>query len=619
MAQHDYVIDNSTGANVRADINNVLQAIATNNSGSSDPSTTLASQFFADTSAGIMKLRNTANSGYVNLFTLAGGVDVDAASNFNEDVTFTGATSGRNIVFDKSDNALEFADNAKAEFGTGGDLEIYHNGSNSYVSDIGTGNLHLTSNGAAVSIDKGTSENMAVFNTDGAAELYFDNSKKFETQNGGAAVTGGLNVSGNIALPDSSIFIAGTGDDLQIYHDGSNSYISDTGTGVLILKSNFISVDTETGETMATFDDNGAVSLYFDNSIKLATINGGISVTGGVNTTGASSFNGDIFFGDNNKTIFGAGGDLQIFHNGTNSVIDNNTGVLTIETTSNLEFNVQSNFRVLTKGGSENCIQGITDGAVELYFDNSKKFETTSGGIHITGSVACSGGSSNNLSLPDDGKAKFGTGDDLQIYHSGTNSFLRNSTGIMHVGGPGGDLLLEALGDVRTVSWEGENMIYAKRNGAVEVFFDNSKKLQTTNSGIAVIGKIGVGSSAANNSINTISAQGNGQTTLFYGFGTIDLTSASDERVKNNVMDTVKGLDDILKLRIVDFTYTPEYAEDSTTVRTGGIAQEWQKVDPNLVNSENDDLLFIEYKRVIPHLIKAVQQLSDKVAALEAA
>ena len=80
MAQHDYVIDNATGANVRADLNNVLQAIATNNSGSSDPSTTVASQFFADTNAGIMKLRNTSNNGFVNLFTLAGGIDVDAAS-----------------------------------------------------------------------------------------------------------------------------------------------------------------------------------------------------------------------------------------------------------------------------------------------------------------------------------------------------------------------------------------------------------------------------------------------------------------------------------------------------------------------------------------------------------
>ena len=48
MAQHDYVIDNSTGANVRADINNALLAISSNNSGSSAPSTNYASQFFAN-------------------------------------------------------------------------------------------------------------------------------------------------------------------------------------------------------------------------------------------------------------------------------------------------------------------------------------------------------------------------------------------------------------------------------------------------------------------------------------------------------------------------------------------------------------------------------------------
>jgi len=143
MAQHDYVIDNSTGANVRADINSALLAISSNNSGSSAPSTTYASQFFADTSAGIMKLRNTSNNGYVNLFTLAGGIDVDAASNFNADVTFTGDSA--NIVFDKSENALEFADNAVAKFGSasGGDLKIFHDGNNSIIQDNGTGELIL--------------------------------------------------------------------------------------------------------------------------------------------------------------------------------------------------------------------------------------------------------------------------------------------------------------------------------------------------------------------------------------------------------------------------------------------------------------------------------------------
>ncbi len=73
MAQHDMNVANGTGAAVRADLNNALSAIATNNSGSSDPSTTFASQYFANTSTGIMQLRNTSNNGFVNLFSLTGG------------------------------------------------------------------------------------------------------------------------------------------------------------------------------------------------------------------------------------------------------------------------------------------------------------------------------------------------------------------------------------------------------------------------------------------------------------------------------------------------------------------------------------------------------------------
>ena len=196
MAQHDYVIDNSTGANVRADINSVLQAIASNNSGSSAPSTTVASQFFADTNAGIMKLRNTSNNGYVNLFTLAGGIDVDAASNFNEDVTFTGANY--NLAWDKSDNQLEFADNARATFGGSNDLRIFHTGgANSHISNLTNNLIIQTPNRVEIgSTDTNGSatEISAKFIRNGSVEIYYDNSKKFETLNTGCAVTGSLGI-----------------------------------------------------------------------------------------------------------------------------------------------------------------------------------------------------------------------------------------------------------------------------------------------------------------------------------------------------------------------------------------------------------------------------------------
>jgi hypothetical protein len=71
MAEHDFVIDNGTGAAVRADINNVLQAIASNNSKSGALTTNFAYQWHVDTSDGNLKIRNAANNGYVTVGPVA--------------------------------------------------------------------------------------------------------------------------------------------------------------------------------------------------------------------------------------------------------------------------------------------------------------------------------------------------------------------------------------------------------------------------------------------------------------------------------------------------------------------------------------------------------------------
>lgn len=72
MATHDYVIANGTGAAVRSDINGALAAIATNNSDTVSPATTYAYQWWADTTNGVMKLRNAANNAWITLFQLDG-------------------------------------------------------------------------------------------------------------------------------------------------------------------------------------------------------------------------------------------------------------------------------------------------------------------------------------------------------------------------------------------------------------------------------------------------------------------------------------------------------------------------------------------------------------------
>ncbi len=66
MSQHDFVVDNAAGGTVRADINNALQALASTNAGTAAPSTTYAHMFWTDTTTGILKRRNAANSAWIN-------------------------------------------------------------------------------------------------------------------------------------------------------------------------------------------------------------------------------------------------------------------------------------------------------------------------------------------------------------------------------------------------------------------------------------------------------------------------------------------------------------------------------------------------------------------------
>ena len=86
-------------------------------------------------------------------------------------------------------NDIVMADNDKIKIGDGGDLEIFHQGFNSKIADVGTGALILS--GSTVKIENGASnETQAVFTENGTVELYFNNSKKIETTNTGAVVTG---------------------------------------------------------------------------------------------------------------------------------------------------------------------------------------------------------------------------------------------------------------------------------------------------------------------------------------------------------------------------------------------------------------------------------------------
>jgi hypothetical protein len=97
MAQHDYVINNQSGAAFRADLNNALAAIVSNNSGDNQPSTTYAYQFWAEEDAGLLQIRDAANAGWVTIGNLAEvnlGLATVASPTFTGTVTIPKGTVG---------------------------------------------------------------------------------------------------------------------------------------------------------------------------------------------------------------------------------------------------------------------------------------------------------------------------------------------------------------------------------------------------------------------------------------------------------------------------------------------------------------------------------------------
>ena len=96
MATHDYSLADQSGASFRGDLNNALSAIASNNSSSTDPATTFAHQFYYDTGDTTFKIRNAANSAYINVSAVGGaetanfGLALAASPSFTGTATFAG-------------------------------------------------------------------------------------------------------------------------------------------------------------------------------------------------------------------------------------------------------------------------------------------------------------------------------------------------------------------------------------------------------------------------------------------------------------------------------------------------------------------------------------------------
>ena len=219
-----------------------------------------------------------------------GALDVSGNATIGGVATYEDVTNVDSVGIVTARSGVSVPDGQKILLGTSNDLQIYHDGNNSYIDDTGTGRLNIRGN-TGVSLRNYSNSNQ--FNncyTDGAVELFHNNSKKFRTVTGGISVTGDITCSQHIDLGDSQELRLGASDDLKIYHDGSHSYITNGGSGNLYIDGDTddlvlqagddVRIQTQGNENAINCVGNGAVEIYYDNSRKFGTTSTGVSITG---------------------------------------------------------------------------------------------------------------------------------------------------------------------------------------------------------------------------------------------------------------------------------------------------------------------------------------------------
>jgi hypothetical protein len=184
----------------------------------------------------------TGNGGSAILFVdgSANRVGIlDTSPSYSLDVNGTGRFTG-NVTFDSD---INFGDNDKAKFGGSNDLKIFHDGSNSIITQDGTGDLYIRNTtddkDVILQSDDGSGGQTEYIRLDGSATE--------------------IDISQNVKIPDNKAIYFGTGNDFNIYHNGSHSYMDHIGTGNLYIRNTTDDSDI----VFVTDDESGGITEYF--------------------------------------------------------------------------------------------------------------------------------------------------------------------------------------------------------------------------------------------------------------------------------------------------------------------------------------------------------------------
>jgi hypothetical protein len=281
-----------------------------------------------------------------------------------------------------------------------------------------------------------------------------------------------------------------------------------------------------------------------------------------------------------------------------------------------------SDIQIYVVGESSAVFNG--NGSVDLYYDNSKKFETHSNGVTVTGRISVSGNSGVGLIHGDSVKAVFGDSDDLEIYHDGSNSSIKNSTGQL-------SLLSDEFGVCNEAF--SENIIRGTANGSVRLYYDHSEKCRTHSTGLLVnrtgndgnaplqvAEGSGLGISVATGSTSTKTMveirNPNGVVgTIKCANSNTSFNTSSDYRLKENEVAISDGITRLKTLK----PYRFNFKVDPDTTVDGFFAHEVTPAVPEAITGEKDgtEMQGIDQSKLVPLLTAALQEAISKIETLE--